>query len=124
MNNITWINLLKLRVGYGQTSNQSINPYATLGLLSTRPYNFGTAYSTGFYVSQLPNENLGWEYSETWNFGLDFAVLNNRLSGTIEYYVTNTKDLLLSVNLPTTSGVSSYTGQILGKPKTKAWNFR
>ncbi len=51
MKNITWINMLKLRVGYGQTSNQAIDPYATLGLLSTRPYNFGTAYSTGFYVS-------------------------------------------------------------------------
>ncbi len=60
---------------------------------------------------QLPNPNLGWEYSNTWNYGLDFALLNNRLSGTIEYYVTNTKDLLLSVNLPTTSGVSSYTGK-------------
>jgi TonB-linked SusC/RagA family outer membrane protein len=112
MQNVTAINLLKLRIGYGQTSNQSIDPYSTLGRLSTRPYNFGNAYSVGYYVSQLPNTKLGWEYSITWNYGLDFAVLNNRLSGTIEYYVTNTKDILLSVNLPNTAGVSSYMANI------------
>ncbi len=112
MSNVTWINQLKLRVGYGQTSNQAIDPYATLGRLSSRPYNFGTAYSTGFYVSELPNDNLGWEYSITQNYGLDFAFLNNRLSGTIEYYSTNTKDLLLRVSLPPTSGVSSYWSNI------------
>lgn len=106
-------NRLKLRAGYGETSNQAIAPYATLGRLATTPYNFGpTNYATGYYVSQLPNENLGWEYSKTWNFGLDFSILKNRLSGTIEYYVTNTKDILLGVSLPPTSGVSSYTGNI------------
>ncbi len=122
MNNVTWINLLKLRVGFGQTSNQAIDPYATLGRLSSRPYNFGTAYSTGFYVSQLPNENLGWEYSLTWNYGLDFALFNSRLSGTIEYYVTNTKDILLSVSLPPTSGVSSYMANI-GETQNKGVEF-
>jgi hypothetical protein len=66
----------------------------------------------GYYVSQLPNTNLGWEYSIAWNFGLDFAILKNRLSGTIEYYITHTKDILLSVNLPPTSGVSSYMANI------------
>jgi hypothetical protein len=103
---------LKQRVGYGQTSNQSIDPYATLGLLNTRPYNFGSTYATGYYVSSLPNTNLGWEYSETWNFGIDFSLLNNRLSGTIEYYSQNTKDVLLNVNLPSSSGVSSYMANI------------
>src|SRR5690606_5298671 len=83
LNGTSWMNLLKLRGGYGQTSNQAIAPYATLGRRSTRPYNFGDAFATGFYVSELPNSNLGWEYSETWNYGLDFALLNNRLSGTI-----------------------------------------
>ncbi len=120
MKNITLINLLKLRVGYGETSNQSINPYATLGLLNTRPYNFGTLNSTGFYVSQLPNTGLGWEFSKTWNYGLDFGILKNRLSGTVEYYVTNTKDILLNVNLPSTSGVASYTGNI-GATQNKGW---
>lgn len=113
MRNTTAINALKLRVGYGQTSNQAIAPYATLGRLATRPYNFGDDnYAVGYYVSQLPNANLGWEYSETWNAALDFSALKNRLSGTIEYYVTNTKDILLGLGLPATSGVGSYTANI------------
>ncbi|SNC61144.1 TonB-linked outer membrane protein, SusC/RagA family [Hymenobacter gelipurpurascens] len=113
MQDITAINMLKLRAGYGITSNQSIAPYATLGRLTTRPYNFGpTNYQTGLFVSQLPNPLLGWEYSKTYNYGLDFAVLKNRLSGTIEYYVTNTEDILLGLPLPPTSGVDSYTANI------------
>ncbi len=113
MQNINLIDMMKIRVGYGQTSNQAINPYATLGLLSTRPYNFGDdTYAIGYYVSTLPNPNLGWEYSITKNIGLDFSLMNNRLSGTIEYYITNTKDILLSVSLPGTSGVSSYMANI------------
>lgn len=112
MKDVSYINMLKVRIGYGQTSNQSVAPYATLGRLNTRPYNFGDEYSTGYYVTELPNSALGWEYSETWNYGLDFALLNNRLSGTVEYYITNTKDLLLGVGLPATSGVSSYTANV------------
>ncbi len=113
MQKITAINSLKLRAGFGQTSNQSINPYATLGLLSTRPYNFGpSTFATGYYVSQLPNENLGWEFSKTWNLGLDFSLLKNRLSGTVEYYITKTEDILLNLGLPPTSGVSGYTANI------------
>lgn len=113
MSNLSVINNLKLRAGFGQTSNQAVAPYATLGRLSTRPYNFGNdAYSTGYFVNVLPNPNLGWEFSKTWNYGLDFSILNNRLSGSVEYYVTNTEDLLLNVNLPNTSGVSSYTANV------------
>jgi TonB-linked SusC/RagA family outer membrane protein len=122
MKDISLINMLKIRVGYGQTSNQSVSAYSTLGRLSSRNYNFGSTYSTGYYVTQLPNTALGWEYSETYNYGLDFTILNNRLSGTIEYYVTNTKDLLLSLGLPQTSGVSSYTANI-GKTQNKGFEI-
>src|SRR5690606_10291522 len=122
MQDVSFINMLKIRAGYGQTSNQSVAPYATLGRLSTRPYNFGDEYSTGYYVTELPNADLGWEYSETWNYGVDFALLNNRLSGTIEYYTTNTKDLLLGVGLPPTSGVQSYTANI-GRTQNKGFEF-
>jgi TonB-linked SusC/RagA family outer membrane protein len=113
MQGVKAVDMLKLRAGYGITSNQAVNPYSTLGGLTTRPYNFGpTDYQTGLYVSQLPNPALGWEYSRTWNYGVDFSLLKNRLSGTVEYYVTNTKDLLLGLGLPPTSGVGSYTANI------------
>jgi TonB-linked SusC/RagA family outer membrane protein len=123
MKDLKWIDALKLRVGYGETSNQSINPYSTLGALSTRAYNFGpTTYKTGYYVSTLPNTELGWEYSSTWNFGLDFTLFGGRLSGSFEYYTQKTNDLLLSVSLPSTSGVDSYTGNI-GKTQNKGWEL-
>lgn len=112
MQSVPFIDRLKIRAGYGQTSNQAISPYSTLGRLNTRPYNFGDQTAVGYFVNQLPNENLGWEYSITSNVGVDFSMLKNRLSGTVEYYVTNTKDILLGVSLPSTSGVSSYTANI------------
>ena len=107
-----WLDELKLRAGYGETSNQAINPYQTLGSLGTRPYNFGDAYATGYFVSTLPNNDLGWEYSNTWNFGIDFGFFNKRLTGTIEYYSQNTHDILLNLKLPDTAGVGSYTANI------------
>ena len=124
MENLTWIDNLKLRVGYGETSNQSINPYSTLGGLAIRNYNFGngTNYNAGYYVNSLPNPELGWEYSKTWNFGLDFSLFNGRLYGSFEYYIQKTNDILLDVTLPSTSGVSSYTGNI-GNTENKGWEF-
>ncbi|WP_428741921.1 SusC/RagA family TonB-linked outer membrane protein [Tenacibaculum sp.] len=118
MKDVDFVNLLKLRAGYGQTSNQAIDPYKTLGRLGTRDYNFGSTFATGYYVTELPNNTLGWEYSETYNYGLDFGFLNNRLSGSVEYYVTKTKDLLYNVNLPATAGVPNYLGNI-GKTENK-----
>lgn len=122
MKDVSLINKLKIRAGYGQTSNQAVGPYKTLGKLSSRPYNFGTTYATGYYVTELLNPNLGWEYSETVNLGLDFSILKNRLSGTFEYYVTNTKDILLNLGLPKTTGVNSYTANI-GETQNKGFEL-
>lgn len=123
MDNVKWLDQLKIRAGYGQTSNQAVNPYSTLGSLSTRPYNFGpTGYATGYYVSSLPNAELGWEYSSTWNFGLDFTLFQGRLSGTLEYYIQKTNNLLQSVNLPGTTGVGSYMANV-GKTQNKGIEF-
>ncbi len=118
MRGIAPINMMKLRVGYGQTSNQAVSPYKTLGLLDTRPYNFGSEFSTGYLVTELPSPHLGWEFSKTTNIGLDFAVLNHRLSGTVEYYVTKTEDLLLRKRLPATSGVDAVTENV-GRTENK-----
>ncbi len=124
MQSLDFIDNLKLRAGYGQTANQAISPYTTLGTLGTTPYNFGDlgtpSYETGYYISKLPNPELGWEYSETYNFGIDFSLFKGRLSGTLEYYVMNTNDILLNVSLPSTSGVGSYTANI-GKTQNKGF---
>lgn len=123
MDNVTAITNLKLRAGYGQTSNQAVTPYSTLGRLDTRPYNFGpTGYATGYFVNQLPNPGLGWEYSKTYNVGVDFSLLRNRLTGTVEYYVTKTEDILLGLGLPGTSGVTSIT-QNIGSTENKGFEL-
>ncbi len=119
MEDLDMIDNLKVRFGYGQTSNQAINPYTTMGSLGTVNYNFGpTGYATGYYTSTLPNAELGWEYSKTFNYGVDFSLYNGRINGTVEYYVQKTNDLLLNVSLPSTSGVSSYMGNV-GKTENK-----
>ncbi len=122
MKSLTWLDNLKLRVGYGETSNQAVNPYQTLGTLSTRAYNFGDTYATGYYMSALPNTELGWEYSRTWNYGVDFSLFGGRLSGTVEYYVSTTEDLLMSVTLPSTSGVASYMANV-GKTRNRGFEL-
>ncbi|MBF4470457.1 SusC/RagA family TonB-linked outer membrane protein [Flavobacterium sp. HJJ] len=122
MKNISWLSSLKLRAGYGETSNQAVDPYKTLGSLNTRAYNFGTTNSTGVYVNELPNSALGWEYSQTMNYGLDFGFFNSRLTGTVEYYNTQTKNLLQKVKLPTTTGVDSYTANV-GTSENKGYEI-
>ncbi len=122
MESVDWMDQLKLRLGYGQTSNQAVDPYKTLGLLATQPYNFGDKMTTGYYVSELPNTELGWEFSSTINVGLDMAFFKNRLNVTAEYYAMTTKDVLLSVGLPSTAGVGSYMANI-GETQNKGFEL-
>ncbi|MBP1640489.1 MAG: outer membrane protein SusC, starch binding [Bacteroidetes bacterium] len=122
MKSLTAIDKLKIFAGYGETSNQSVDPYSTLGLLTTNPYNYGTTYSTGVYLSKIPNPKLGWEFSKTWNFGVDFSLLKNRLSGKVEYYIMNTDNVLLNVNMPASTGIGSYTANI-GATQNKGLEF-
>lgn len=121
-NNTGVIDNLKLRIGYGQTSNQSVGAYSTRGSLRQYNYNFGSTYRTGYYVSSAPNDQLGWEYSSTWNFGVDYSFFSGRLSGSIEAYTMKTKDILLGVSMPATSGIGSYTGNI-GETSNKGFEF-
>lgn len=118
MKDATWANNLKLRFGWGQTSNQAVTPYATQGRLSSRPYNFGDKGTTGYYVSEVPNNQLDWEYSIAYNVGVDFSLLKDRLWGSLEYYIVDTKDILMQVPLPQTSGVGSYWANV-GKSQNK-----
>jgi len=122
MQNVDVIDRLKVRVGYGITSNQAVDPYSTLGLLQTRPYNFGNTFATGFLVTQLPNPELGWEFSSSMNYALEFGILNNRITGTFEYYHTKTEDLLFRIGLPQTSGVENIMANI-GSSENKGFEL-
>lgn len=105
-----FVSNLKLRVSYGLTGNAQIGNYSSLGLFSAANYN-GAA---GQRFTQILNPDLKWENTAQLDIGADFGFFNNRLSGTVDYYKKNTRDLLLDVNLPGTLGIAIQT-QNLGK---------
>lgn len=108
LQNVKAIDQLKLRVSYGSVGNQSLDPYTTLGVVGSNPYVFGGAIVGGNLPGTvLPNPNLSWETSTTFNLGLDFGLIKNRLTGTIEYYNTKTTDLLTDISLNPITGYSS-----------------
>jgi TonB-linked SusC/RagA family outer membrane protein len=117
---------LKLRYGWGRTGNQDINDYASLGLYEARydsdwldrvGYNMGTAYditgqgsgnlSSGYRRLQQPNPNLRWETATQNNFGADFGFLNNKLTGSFDYFFKKTTDILVSPPTIATMGEGS-----------------
>ncbi len=100
------INELKLRVSYGLTGSDAITAYRTQSLLTRIPNSFGENAALGLAFSDtVGNPNLKWEKTKAFNAGLDFGLFNNRVTGTIDFYKTNTSDLLLLRRLPATSGV-------------------
>ncbi len=113
MSNVKFVNSLKLRAGYGISSNAGIGAYTTLGSLGTSFYNFGsgtavgTNYVNGYLINTSPNPDLTWEKTAGLNIGVDFSLFNNRLSGSLEYYSTKTTDILLQRNLPRSNGTNS-----------------
>jgi TonB-linked SusC/RagA family outer membrane protein len=113
-------NYLKLRASYGEIGNE--------GLTSSFPYinSFSTGYNDitnpGVYLTTLGNPDITWEKQGTFNVGLDFAVLNNRISASIEYYNKNTFDLLFSRPLPNSSGFTAIDDNV-GKIKNQGFEF-
>lgn len=112
------ISLLKLRASYGVTGNAGIGNFASLGLFG------GTAYNqkSGLSPVQLGNPDLKWEKTNQVDVGLDFGILNNRISGEIDYYVKKTNDLLLNEPIPGTSGYNSITRNV-GSLTNKGFEF-
>lgn len=106
LKNATWINQLKLRAGFGITGNAAVAPY------STQPPLVGILYATGAGLvnnAVLGNKDLGWEKTSQYNYGVDFAIFKDRISGSVDYYTTQTNDLLLNKSIPTVTGfVSTY----------------
>ncbi|AUP79228.1 SusC/RagA family TonB-linked outer membrane protein [Flavivirga eckloniae] len=106
---LPWLNNLKIRATYGQTGNRTVGRYQTLASVNAGfQYVFGdgSGPAYGQFINKLANNDLSWETTTGLNLGLDFSVLNNRLSGNINYYDTTTEDILFSVNLPQVTGAS------------------
>jgi TonB-dependent starch-binding outer membrane protein SusC len=98
---------LKFRVSYGRTGNQDIGNYQSLATLGDVSYAFGENRAVGFVPTNIANPDLKWETTDQFDGGVDIGLLKNRLLITADYYAKKTKDLLLQVSLPHTSGFSS-----------------
>ena len=114
MSNITWLNNLKLRGGWGKNGNL-ISRYASLSQVNSGPaYVFGDGGGTRFGQStqNMTSPNLGWESTSGINLGLDFSILNGRVNGNVEYYNTATTDLLWNFAVPRITGFDSLLGNL------------
>jgi len=101
---VSWLDQLKLRASYGAIGNTGINPYQTQSLLSRTTYAFGTNSAYGYRINTIGNDDLKWETTTTGNAGLDFSLWKGRLSGSVEVYQADTRDLLLYDQLPISNG--------------------
>jgi TonB-linked SusC/RagA family outer membrane protein len=127
---IKWINQLKPRIGFGVQGNSSVDPYTTAGGLVRMPIVFGNQPFIGFVPSDpkaanpttLPNPALKWERTTQYNVGVDYSVLNSRISGSIEYYQSQTNDLLLNRSIVSVSGYTSIYFNV-GKTKNRGFEF-
>lgn len=100
MSDVNWINDLKLRADYGQTGNQDFASYLSLNTMTGfGDYYYDGKYFTVYGPSKNVNPDLRWEKGINWNVGLDFSILNNRLSGSINYFNRTQKDLLGDYNV-------------------------
>ena len=114
----TILSFLKLRTSYGLTGNAGIGNFGHLGLYGVSRYN-GLG---GIVPSQIKNPDLGWESTRQIDFGIDWGFFKNRISGEIDYYIKKTKDLLLDIPVPETSGYSSQL-QNIGSIQNKGVEF-
>lgn len=98
---------LKLRASFGTTGNLEIGEYQSLATLYSLTYLLGNTVATGFAPNRLPNDKLGWETTVQYNAGIDIGFFDNRLTLSLDAYRKKTRNLLLNVEIPWTSGQTS-----------------
>ena len=118
MQNISALSFLKLRASYGLTGNAEIGESNFLALYGISNY----PGFPGYVPLQLANPDLKWEKTNQADVGLEFGLFNNRLSGEVDYYSKKTRDLLLAVNVPATTGYTTLL-QNLGNMDNRGWEF-
>ena len=101
------LNELKFRMSYGKIGSNPISPYQSLALMTPIRYNFNDEIITGFFESNLANDDLTWETTDQFNFGIDIGLLDSKLNFTVDLYHKLTSDLLQNVQLPVSNGYTS-----------------
>lgn len=113
LRDVDWLHQLKIRLSYGVTGNQAIDPYMAISMYGNPNNNvYGNgdgSTSDSFVVTNMANTSLTWETTTSWNVGIDFGFFNSRLSGSLDLYQKTTSDLLLSTKLPGSATVGDGT---------------
>ncbi|MBN8825726.1 MULTISPECIES: TonB-dependent receptor [unclassified Spirosoma] len=122
MKNVAFLSDLKLRASWGLSGSQAINAYATLNMLSSGKTVFNDALYTTFAPSTTLPGDLKWETTEQTDAGVDMSFFNNRLHATADYYIKNTRDLLNTVQLPSSFGYTT-TIRNVGEIQNKGFEF-
>lgn len=125
MENVHWLDQLKLRGGYGVLGNQEIDNYQYSSTITTGinyPDGNGSLLQ-GAFPKNFANPDIKWEETAMTNVGIDFMAFNNRLSLTADYYVKNTKDILLTVPIPISSGGANDPIRNAGKIRNNGFEF-
>lgn len=113
------VNNLKWRISYGLSGNEAIGIYQTQFLMNSYPIAMNGLSNTALTIrTMMGNDNLQWEKTKGFNTGVDFGLFNNRISGSIDVYKSNTYDLLLQQRLPNLTGFASVYSNI-GKIENK-----
>jgi TonB-linked SusC/RagA family outer membrane protein len=122
LQNANFVNFLKLRAGYGVIGNQTQRYQSLARVVTNASYVFGDGGSTAFgqQVASLENPNLKWERTKGLNLGIDFTLLAERLTGSLDYYNNNTVDLLYPVRIPVVTGFEEIMTN-LGKINNKGF---
>lgn len=123
LQNTSWINDLKARVGVGVTGNSAIDPYATQGAITSVFYPYISTLGAGAIPSTtMANQGLGWEKTAQYNVGLDFSVFGRRITGSLDLYKSRTTDLLMQMSIPTITGYTTTFANI-GETANKGWDL-
>ena len=122
MKSLTWIDNLKLRLGYGETGSTAISPYQTLNTMWNTQAVTGNGVEIGYTPSTNYTSDLKWETTAQWNIGIDLAMFNSRLRMTADYYIKNTRNLLNSVPKALSTGFTSSL-QNIGKMRNKGFEL-
>jgi TonB-linked SusC/RagA family outer membrane protein len=103
-----WVNDLKLRIGAGVTGNSAIGPYSTQGAVTSLFYPFiGNNAAGSIPNATLANQDIGWEKTTQYNLGVDYTILNRRITGSVDVYTSKTSDLLMQRSIPTVTGFTT-----------------
>jgi TonB-linked SusC/RagA family outer membrane protein len=118
---IKWIGLLKLRANIGYTGNQNLGQFTSTSVYTY--LNGSNPFGQGLDMTSLGNPNLDWQKTLQKSYGLDYTILNNRISGYLEYFDKNTKPLIISASaaIPTSVGINSNYAINVGSLRTTGW---